>query len=65
MRWLDIEDIVIELEKKHPQVNLLTLRFTDLMKWILEIDGFNDQSINCNEKILEAIQASWIEEREQ
>jgi FeS assembly protein IscX len=63
MKWLDIEDIAIALEEKFPDKNLLSLRFTELRKWVLELDCFADDPGRCNEKILEAIQAAWIEER--
>ena len=40
------------------------IRFTDLRQWVLELDGFDDDPNHCGEKILEAIQAAWIEEAE-
>lgn len=63
MRWIDIEDITIALEEKHPEVDILAVRFTDLQKWIMDLEGFDDNPKHCNEKILEAIQAAWLEER--
>lgn len=65
MRWIDTEDIAIELEEAHPEVDLLRLRFTDLRQWVLALEEFNDTEDRCNEKVLEAIQAAWIEERNQ
>jgi len=64
MRWTDICDIAISLEEKFPQTDIINIRFTDLQKWVLDLDGFSDDPIRCNEKILEAIQAAWIEERD-
>jgi len=64
MLWTDIYDIAIELEEKFPDVDNVNLRFTDLHKWVMNLDGFEDKPENSNEKILEAIQAAWIEERE-
>lgn len=64
MRWSDIQDIAIELEEKHPQADNVNLRFTDLRKWVVELDDFDDDPEGCNEKILEAIQMAWIEERD-
>ncbi len=64
MRWTDIQDIAIELEDKHPAVDVVNLRFTDLHKWVRELDGFDDDPNRSNEKILEAIQMAWIEERD-
>jgi FeS assembly protein IscX len=63
MRWVDIEDIVEELEEKYPDQDLLLLKFTDLRKWVISLENFNDDPSRCNEKILENIQAKWIEWR--
>lgn len=64
MRWTDVNNIAIELEEKYPDVDNINLRFTDLHRWVLSLEGFNDDPNKSNEKILEAIQAAWIEERE-
>lgn len=64
MRWTDITDIAIALEERHPEADAVNLRFTDLRRWVLELPGFSDAPAHCNEKILEAIQAKWLEERE-
>ena len=63
MRWTDVHDIAIELEERHPEVDVVNLRFTDLWKWVQALPGFSDDPSKSNEKILEAIQAAWIEER--
>jgi FeS assembly protein IscX len=63
MRWTDINDIAIELEERHPDVDVVNLRFTDLHKWVCELPDFKDDPNRSNEKILEAIQMAWIEER--
>ena len=64
MRWTDIIDIAIELEDTHPDKDNVNLRFTDLRQWILDIPAFKDHPEGCNEKILEAIQQAWIDERD-
>jgi len=64
LRWTDIRDIAIELEERHPDVDNVNLRFSDLHRWVLELPGFDDYPGRSNEKILEAIQAAWIEERD-
>jgi FeS assembly protein IscX len=64
LRWTDVRDIAIELEETHPDVDNVNLRFTDLHKWVLELPDFADEPARSNEKILEAIQAAWIEERD-
>lgn len=63
MRWTDIYDIAISLEELHSEADNVNLRFTDLRQWVLDIPEFNDAPDGCNEKILEAIQMAWIDER--
>lgn len=64
MRWLDIRDIAIALEEHYPEADNRNLRFTDLRRWVLELPGFCDDPDGCNEKILEAIQMAWLDERD-
>lgn len=64
MRWLDIQEIAISLEELHPEADNINLRFTDLRDWVRALPGFNDDPNGCNEKILEAIQQAWIDERD-
>ena len=64
MKWTDINDIAIELVDTHPEVDPLTVNFVDLRNWVIELPGFDDDPDRCGEKILEAIQAAWIEEAE-
>ncbi len=63
MRWMDTFDIAIALEEQHPEVDNINLRFTDLRQWVLNLPDFNGDPDGCNEKILEAIQMAWIDER--
>ncbi len=62
MRWLDVQDIAIELAEKFPEVNPLQLRFTELHTMVCELDDFTDAPEKSNEKILEAILSAWLEE---
>jgi FeS assembly protein IscX len=64
MKWTDTRDIAIALTDAHPDVDPKTIRFTDLHKWVCALDGFNDDPNRSNEKILEAIQMTWIDEAE-
>lgn len=64
MQWTDTDDIAIELVEAYPDVDPLTVNFVDLRNWILALPGFDDDPNRCGEKILEAIQAAWIEERD-
>ena len=60
--WTDTLEIAIELLEKHPHVDPLSVNFVDLRSWVMELDGFDDDANRCGEKILEAIQAAWIDE---
>ncbi len=64
LKWSDTVDIAILLEEKHSEKDNVNLRFTDLHKWILELEEFEDDPEASNEKILEAIQMAWIDERD-
>lgn len=62
LTWTATEDIAIALTDAYPGVDPLTVRFTDLHKWVLGLKGFTDDPKNSNEKKLEAIQMAWYEE---
>ncbi|MEX2145641.1 MAG: Fe-S cluster assembly protein IscX [Candidatus Rokuibacteriota bacterium] len=62
MGWRDTEDIGIALHDTHPELDPLTVRFTDLHRYVLELAGFTDDPKASNEKILEAIQMAWLDE---
>jgi FeS assembly protein IscX len=62
LRWTDAEDIAIALAEKFPDVDPLTIRFTDLRDRVLALSGFDDDPKSSNEPKLEAIQMAWYEE---
>ncbi len=64
MQWNNTIEIAIALEDLHPEMDNVNLRFTDLRQWVLELEGFTGAPDGCNEKILEAIQMAWIDERD-
>lgn len=64
LKWTDSLDIAIELDEKYPDQDPATVRFTDLCEKVLGLDGFDDAPDHCGEKILEAIQMAWIDERD-
>ncbi|MFL2980942.1 MAG: Fe-S cluster assembly protein IscX [Methylophilaceae bacterium] len=64
MLWTDSLEIAEILYDKNPELDPKTIRFTDLRKWVLELDDFNDDPDKCGERILEAIQLAWIDEYE-
>jgi len=62
MKWTDSEDIGIALVEKYPDVDPLTVRFTDLRQRVVDLEGFSDDAAASNEPKLEAIQMAWYEE---
>jgi FeS assembly protein IscX len=62
MSWRDAEDIGIALSEKFPDLDPLTVRFTDLHRYVTELPAFTDDAKASNEKILEAIQMAWLDE---
>jgi FeS assembly protein IscX len=62
VKWTDAEDIGIALSDQFPDLDPLTLRFTDLRDKVLALDGFDDDPKTSNEPKLEAIQMAWYEE---
>jgi FeS assembly protein IscX len=62
LHWTDTLEIAQALIDAHPDVDPRAIRFTDLHRWVCELDGFADPGERSNEKILEAIQMAWIEE---
>jgi FeS assembly protein IscX len=64
MKWRDVRDIAIELAERHPGVQPLSVRFTDLHAWVCALPGFDDAPERSNEKVLEAIQMAWLDEVE-
>ncbi len=62
MKWTDTLDIAIALLEAHPEVDPTQVRFTDLHRWVLALEGFSDDPNKSGEKILEAIQMAWIDE---
>ncbi len=62
MKWTDIREIAIALIDAHPDVDPEAVRFTDLHNWVLELPGFDDDPKRSGEKVLEAIQQTWIDE---
>jgi FeS assembly protein IscX len=62
MTWRDAEDIGIALSERYPDTDPLTVRFTDLHRWVTELPDFADDPKASNESTLEKIQMAWLEE---
>ena len=64
LKWTDVRPIAIALAERHADVAPLSVRFTDLHRWVRELPGFDDDPNRSNEKVLEAIQMAWLDEVE-
>ena len=64
MLWTDVNDIAVELFEKFPDLDPTYILFTDLREMIMNLENFEDDPDRSNEKILEAVQMLWLEERE-
>ena len=63
MKWTDTLDIAIALDEAHPEIDPARINFVDLRNWVMALDEFDDDPDHSGERILEAIQMAWIEER--
>ena len=63
MKWTDSLEIAIALDEAHPDADPQYVRFTDLRDWVMALEKFDDDAEHCGERILEAIQMAWIDER--
>jgi FeS assembly protein IscX len=64
LKWVDSLEIAIELDETHPDVDPKTVNFVDLRQWVLDLEDFDDDPDHSGERILEAIQLAWMEEKE-
>jgi FeS assembly protein IscX len=62
MKWTDVDAIAEALYDKYPDVDPALVRFVDLHNWVVDLDGFDDDHARGGERVLEAIQAAWIDE---
>jgi FeS assembly protein IscX len=62
LTWSNLDDIALALYEKFPDLDPTGIRFTDLHKWITELEDFNDDPLKSNEAKLERIQMLWLEE---
>ncbi|UST89256.1 Fe-S cluster assembly protein IscX [Pseudomonas siliginis] len=60
--WNDVQRIAEELAEAKPDVDPVYVNFVDLQRWIMELPDFDNTSGRVGEKVLEAVQALWIEE---
>ena len=64
LKWTDSLEIAIQLDEAHPDVDPKSVNFVDLRNWVMALDEFDDEPEHSGERILEAIQMAWLEERE-
>lgn len=62
MKWIDTREIAIALADAHPEADPMRVNFVDLHRWVIALEGFDDDPKRSGEKVLEAIQQAWIEE---
>ena len=62
LNWQNLDDIALSLYEKFPETDPTHIRFTDLLKWITELEDFDDDPLKSNEAKLERIQMAWLEE---
>ena len=62
LKWVDVQEIAIQLSEAHRDVDPTRLNFVELRKWVMDLPEFDDLPDRSGEKVLEAIQALWIEE---
>lgn len=63
--WLDVQELGFRLAEAQPELDPLRVRFTELRDLVLALPGFTGDPKGCNEKILEAIQMAWLDERDE
>ena len=63
LKWTDTLDIAEALIETHPDQDPTKINFVDLMNWVMALPDFADDPKHCGERILEAIQQTWIDER--
>lgn len=62
LKWVDSLEIALDLIEQYPDIDPLTINFTDLRQWVITLERFNDDPTHCGERVLEAIQLAWIDE---
>jgi len=63
-KWIDVQDIAIELAERYPELDPVRISFPDLYQKVMALPGFDDEPSHCGEKVLEAIQMAWIDEQD-
>lgn len=64
LQWEDAEDIAERLSEMHPEIDPLSVRFTDLHRWVCALPDFAGDPKASSEGKLERIQMAWVEQRE-
>ena len=64
LSWTDSLEIAISLEETFPDTDPKTINFVDLRQLVIDLEDFEEGRSKCGERVLEAIQMNWIEERE-
>lgn len=62
MNWDDTDEIGIALYQAYPEIDPLSVRFTDLLRMLMSMPDFEGKAEQSNEGRLEGIQMAWLEE---
>lgn len=62
LKWIDSQEIALDLLEQYPEVDPKALHFPELMQWVLALEHFDDDPKHCGERVLEAIQLAWMDE---
>ena len=63
LKWTESLEIAIALDEAHPDVDPMQVNFVDLRNWVMALEEFDDDPAHSGERILEAIQQAWIDEK--
>jgi len=63
LKWTDTQENAEELIEAHPEKKKKKINFVDLMQWVMALPEFEDDPNRCGERVLEAIQQTWIDEQ--
>ena len=64
MKWTDAQDLAVELAEANPDVDPQYITYDDLVEWVTQLDGFDDDPQRYDDRELEAIQLAWIDAAE-
>ncbi|MBK5435650.1 MULTISPECIES: Fe-S cluster assembly protein IscX [unclassified Pseudomonas] len=64
LKWVEVQEIAIQLADKYPDTDPYSVNFVKLRQMVMELPEFDDIPDRGGEKVLEAIQTAWNDERD-